>query len=145
MFLALLRALSELRRGRVTLADWSRLGRVLTYGTVGLYAGWSSVAIWLNLTTALAGSGAPITGTAAILGQFAILAGATATAVTLLVWMSGLLPYAAAVCWAFVGAVIGAAGAGQPALAAGAAIGLLVIAVTTVVLRVGRTVPTAPA
>lgn len=142
MFLALLRALSELRRGQARLADWSRLGRVLTYGTVGLYAGWSSIAIWLNLTTALAGSGAPITGTAGILGQLAILAGATATAVALLVWMSGLLPYAAAVCWAFIGAVIGAAAAGQPALAAGAAIGFLIVAVTTVALRVARTVRT---
>jgi hypothetical protein len=145
MFLALLRALSELRRGRARLAGWSRLGRVLTYGTVGLYAGWSSIAIWLNLTTALAGSGAPITGVAGILGQFAILAGATATALALLVWMSGLLPYAAAVCWAFVGAVIGAVGAGQPALAAGAAIGFLVVAVTTIALRVSRTVGTASA
>jgi hypothetical protein len=73
MFLALLRALSELRRGQARLADWSRLGRVLTYGTAGVYAGWSSIAIWLNVTTALAGSGAPITGAAGILGQFAIL------------------------------------------------------------------------
>jgi len=39
------------------------------------------VAIWLNLTTALAFSGAPVTRTAGVVGQLAVLAGATATAV----------------------------------------------------------------
>jgi hypothetical protein len=43
----------------------------------------TSIAIWLNLATHMAGSGAPLTDTAGTLGQFAILLGATATAAVL--------------------------------------------------------------
>jgi len=68
------------------------------------------VAIWLNLTTALAFSGAPVSGTAGVVGQLAVLAGA----------------------------VLGASGAGEPVLAAAAGAGLLVVLATTAVLRLVR-------
>src|SRR4051794_2100867 len=123
---------------RAEVATWSPLGRGLLWSTLGLYAGWSTVAIWLNLTTALAFSGAPVTGTLGVAGQLAVLAGATATTVLVLRWTGGLLPYAAAVVWALVGAVLGASGAGQPLLAVAAAVGILVVAVTAAVLRVRR-------
>ena len=57
MILGLLRALSVALTERNAIAAWPRLGRWLLWGTLGLYTGWSSIAIWLNLTTGLAGSG----------------------------------------------------------------------------------------
>ncbi|SEP75447.1 hypothetical protein [Microlunatus flavus] len=138
MGVALVLGLSVAVRGRGEIASWSPLGRALVWGTLGLYAGWSTVAIWLNLTTALAFSGAPVSGTPGVVGQLAVLAGATATAVVVLLRTRGLLPYAAAVAWALVGATLGAAGAGQPLLAVAAAVGLVVVLATTAVLRLRR-------
>lgn len=138
MGLALVAGLRVAVRARGEIATWSPLGRFLVWTTLGLYAGWSTVAIWLNLTTALAFSGAPVSGTVGVLGQLAVLAGATGTAVVVLRRTGGLLPYAAAVVWALVGAVLGASGAGEPVLAAGAALGLLVVVATTAVLVARR-------
>ena len=138
MGLALVAGLRVAVRARGEIATWSPLGRFLVWTTLGLYAGWSTVAIWLNLTTALAFSGAPVSGTVGVLGQLAVLAGATATAVVVLRRTGGLLPYAAAVVWALVGAVLGASGAGEPVLATAAALGLLVVVATTAVLVARR-------
>ena len=82
---------------------WSPLAQVLLWGTLGLYTGWSSVTVWLNLTTALIGSGAPVPTPAAIAGQVAILAGAAGTAVAITWFSRGLLPYVATVAWAYPG------------------------------------------
>lgn len=139
VFLVMLAGLLDATRvalrdaGRI--AAWSRYGRAVLWGTLGLYLGWSSIAIWLNLTTALVGSGAPLDGVAGLLGQLAILAGAAATAVVLLRWTGVLLPYLAAVVWAFVGVVLGARDAGEPVLAAAAAVGLLAVVVAALVWR----------
>lgn len=119
------------------IAAWSAYARAVLWGLLGLYLGWSSIAIWLNLTTALASSGAPVDGVAGLVGQLGILAGATGTAVGLLRWTGVLLPYLAAVVWAFVGAVFGARGAGEPVLALGAAVGLVVVLVAAVGVRWG--------
>ncbi len=141
MGLALVAGLRVAVRARAEIATWSGLGRSLVWWTLGLYAGWSTVAIWLNLTTALAFSGAPVTGTVGVLGQLAVLAGATATAVLVLRRTRGLLPYAGAVAWALVAAVLGAAGAGEPVLATAAGLGLLVVVATAAVLRLRRRTP----
>lgn len=124
----LLVAVRRARQDRAAIAAWPVLGRVLLWTMLGLYTGWSSAAIWVNLTTALAGSGAPITGSAAVAGQLAILAGATATAVLILRWTGGLLPYALAVVWALLAVIVGAWAAGEPTLAIAAALGTLVVA-----------------
>ncbi len=101
------------------------------------------MAVWLNLTTALTRSGAPLDGPAGVGGQLAVLLGVTATAVTLVRRTRALPAYVAAVAWAFVGAVIGAADAGQPVLAAAAGTGLAVVlaATATTVLRTPRPAP----
>lgn len=138
MAVALVAALRVAVGARTEIRSWSGLGRVLVWTTLGLYAGWSTVAIWLNLTTALAFSGAPVDGTVGVVGQLAVLAGATATAVLVLRRTAGLLPYAAAVVWALVGAVLGATGAGEPVLALAAGAGLVVVVAATAVLRFGR-------
>ncbi len=75
------------------------------------------------------------TGAAALVGQLAILAGAAGTAVVIVVWTRGLLPYAAATAWAFAGIVAGTLGAGQPILAGVAAVGIAAVAATTVLTR----------
>ena len=138
MGLALALGLEVAVRQRREIDTWSSRGRGLVWATLGLYAGWSTVALWLNLTTALAFSGAPVSGTLGVVGQLAVLAGATATAVVVLRRTRGLLPYAAAVVWALVGAVLGAAGAGEPVLAGAAAAGLAVVVAVTAVLRLRR-------
>ena len=132
----LLAALRIALAAQPEIAGWTRLRQGLLWALLGTYTGWSSIAIWANLTTALAGSGAPVTGTAAVLGQLAVLAGATATAAAIVRWTGALLPYAATVCWAFVGIAIGASGAGEPVLAGAAVVGLVVVAGLTAVLRV---------
>jgi hypothetical protein len=142
MFAALLAALRAAEAGRADTAGWSPLGRGLLWGVLGAYTGWTSIAVWANLTTALAGSGAPITGTAAVVGQLAVLAGATATAAALVVRTRGLLPYTAVVLWAFVGIALGAADAGEPLLAGAAVVGLAVVAVLTAALRLRAPAPT---
>lgn len=138
MFGALLQALRIAMVERARIGGWPRVGRLLLGWTLGLYAGWISVAMWLNLTTAVAGSGAPIAGPAGIAGQLAALAGALGTAVILLRWTSGLLPYGLAVCWGLIGAIVGTAAAGQPVLTAAAAIGLVIVAAATAVFRRGQ-------
>ncbi|WP_329792846.1 hypothetical protein V1227_13350 [Lentzea sp. DG1S-22] len=62
MVTALLKALSTALRHAADIARWHRAPRVLLWSMLGVYTGWSSVAIWVNLTTALAESGAPVDG-----------------------------------------------------------------------------------
>lgn len=137
MVAALLRALAVAMAGRAEIDGWSRSGRGLLWGTLGVYTGWSSIAVWVNLTTALAGSGAPVEGPVGVAAQLAVLAGAVGTAVVVVRWTRGLLPYSAAVLWALVGAALGAWGAGEPLLAAAAAAGVLVVATLTIAARPG--------
>ncbi|WP_197040751.1 hypothetical protein [Pseudonocardia halophobica] len=135
MLAGLLAATRIALREAARIRAWSGYGQALLWGTLGLYLGWSSVAIWLNLTTALVASGAPLDGSAGLLGQLAVLAGATATAVALLRWTGVLLPYLGAVVWALAGAMLGARGAGEPVLAFGAAVGLVVVIVAALGMR----------
>ncbi len=120
---------------RSRIAAWPALGRALLWWTVGLYTGWLSVATWLNLTTAFAGAGAPITGTVGIAAQVATLAGALGTTLIILAWNGGLLSYAAAVCWGLVGAIFGTSEAGQPVLTVAVVIGLVAVVVATAITR----------
>jgi len=125
----LLWALRIALQHRAEIARWSGLGRGLLWGTLGFYTGWASIAIWLNLATGMAGSGAPLAGPVGTAGQLAVLAGATATAVALVRYTDGLLPYAAAAGWALGGAAVGAYDAGSLVLAGASAIGLLLLLV----------------
>lgn len=127
MLAGLLRALAVALADRAALRTWSRLGRGLLWALLGIYTGWSSVAIWINLTTALTESGAPVESTLGLIGQAAVLAGATGTAVIIVTWTRGLLPYAAAVAWALGGVVLSTLTEGAPVLAAMAAVGLALV------------------
>ncbi|MCD0486056.1 hypothetical protein LO771_27635 [Streptacidiphilus sp. ASG 303] len=135
MVAGLLKALQIALRNRDAIARWPRAGRWLAWWTIGIYSGWSTMAIWINLTTAMAGSGAPVGGARGIGAQLAVLAGATMTAVAVIRWSNGLLPYTLAACWALATAGLGAADAGEALLAAAAAAGLCTAAATTVHAR----------
>jgi len=129
LFGCLVWALRVATRSRAEIAQWSPLGRALLWGAIGLYCGWTSIAIWLNLATAMVGSGAPLHGAAGTLGQLAILVGATAGAAALVRYTHGLVPYVVGAGWALGGAALGALAAGAPLLAGVAAAGLTVVLV----------------
>ena len=94
------------------------------------------MAVWLNLTTALIGSGAaPITTLAAILCQAAILAGAVGTAVAITWFTRGLLSYVSAVAWALSGVIVSTVQEGYPALTPAAGLGLAIVLTTAVLAR----------
>jgi len=135
MLAGLLRALMYAQEERAAIRAWRPLAQVLLWGTLGLYTGWSSVAVWLNLTTALVGSGLPITTPAAIVGQGAILAGAVGTAVAITWWTRGLLPYVVAVAWALGGVIVSTVQEGYPVLATTAGLGLAIVLATAVFAR----------
>ncbi|MFE2579780.1 hypothetical protein [Streptomyces sp. NPDC059378] len=126
MVTGLLKSLGIALRHRRDIARWPRLPRVLLWWMLGIYAGWSTVAVWINFTTALAGSGMPITGSVGVAAQLLVLAAATTTAVLVSRWTQGLLPYVLAASWALLTAALGAAAAGEPLLTAAAAAGLAV-------------------
>ena len=93
------------------------------------------MAVWLNLTTALVGSGLPITTPAAIVGQVAILAGAVGTAVAITWFTRGLLPYVATIAWALGGVIVSTVQEGYPVLAPTAGLGLAIVLATAVLAR----------
>lgn len=112
-----------------------RAVRWLVGGTLGLYAGWSTAAVWINLATLLTDAGLEASGLIGMAWQSLVLAAATGSAV-LVVWrLGGALPYAAAVGWAFAGVVVSSVMAGTPVLTAVALLGLLAVAATTVTSR----------
>lgn len=127
MVVALLRAMQVALASRTLISQWGSGLRSVLWWLLGTYLGWSSAAIWINLTTAVADSGAPITGTVGTVGQLAILAGVTGTATVVVWWTRGLVPYMAAVSWGLVGAIVGASQADRPVLAAAAGTGLAVV------------------
>ena len=135
MLAGLLRARMYAQEERAAIRAWSPFAQVLLWGTLGLYTGWSSVAVWLNLTTALVGSGLPITTPAAIVGQAAILAGAVGTAVAITWFARGLLPYVATITWALGGVIVSTVQGGYPVLAATAGLGLAIVLATAVLVR----------
>jgi hypothetical protein len=115
-----------------------RAGRVLLGTAVGLYAGWTSAAVWVNTATVLAAAGVTTTGTAGLAWQGLALAGAAATVAVVGRALARrtdrraagapLVAYLGAGAWAFVGVAVGATGSTQPALALVAAGGLAAVA-----------------
>lgn len=115
----------------LTCPIWLRRLATLTFG---LYLGWSSVAVFVNVAAALIQSGVSANGTA---WQAAVLVAATAAAVALTVALHATPGYVAAVVWALVAAAIGAAGRESPLLATASAVaaGLVVCTAIGFVVR----------
>ena len=127
---ALRRVLSSTGRAHKTV-------RWLLGGTLGLYAGWSTAALWVNLASLLPEAGLSPDGILGTTWQVALLAAATATAVVLVRRLAAPVPYVAAVAWAFGGVVVSGLTAGRPGLTVAAGAGLLTVLATAV--RAGRT------
>ena len=120
----------------LTCPAWLRRLATLTFG---LYLGWSSVAVFVNVAAALIHSGVSPTETT---WQAGVLAAATAAAVGLTVALRGTPGYVAAAAWALIAAAIGAAHRGSSVLAGASAAATILIAVVAVVAyrsRPGRT------
>jgi hypothetical protein len=126
-----------------SIGDVDRVTGLLLGGTLGVYAGWSSVAVSINATTVLADAGLTTAGSFGLLWQSLALVAACVTVGLLLPLLSAPLAYVTAVVWALVGVCVSTVAAGQPALTAVAACG--VVAVVALALRVtrGRAVPSA--
>ena len=98
----------------------------LIAGTVGLFAGWSSAAIWLNIVTVLpdAVGGSTVVQTLGV-------AGAAITTVAVIVRLRPAWTYAGAVIWALIGIVISAARFGAWPPFGVALIGIVIVGVVS--------------
>lgn len=103
--------------------------------SLGLYLGWSSVAVFVNVAAALIHSGWSANET---VWQAIILVLATAAAITLTAVLRGTLGYVAAVLWALIAATIGAAHRGSAALAVASAVAAALVVATAAVSLVTR-------
>ena len=105
-----------------------RLALGLLGGTLGIYAGWSTAGVWINVASLAAQGGLSPAGAVGTAWQSLVLIGACAVAVWAVRALAAPLPYVAAVAWAFVGVVVSAVSAELPGLAAVAVLGLIVVA-----------------
>jgi len=109
--------------------------RRLATVSFGLYLGWSSIAVFVNVAAALIYGGWSATATG---WQTAILMAATLTAVGLTVFLRGSVGYVAAALWALVAAAIGAAQRDATVLSASSAAAAALLVVVSAVLYVAN-------
>lgn len=128
-------AWARISRGRDEIAGWKPVDRVTLYASQGLYAGWTSMAFFVNVATVLQGTGAPNDGAWGTTWQILVIAAAAGVAVLFLFVSRGSIWYAATAGYALVGATISTISGGFTALAIALIIGLVIIATTTAVLR----------
>ena len=126
MLAFLCRAIVPLRSMPASVAGW------VPYVTIGVYAGWSTVAIWANLAAAIRHSGQVHNATG---WQLAILIGATVSSCIGITLSRAQWAYVAATVWAFAAVIVSTADRHAPALAATAAAGLLLTVAATAVVR----------
>ncbi|MDF2579261.1 hypothetical protein [Microbacterium arborescens] len=130
-----LAAWARISHGRDEIAGWKPLDRVTLYASQGLYAGWTSMAFFVNVATVLQGSGAPNDGGWGTTWQILVIAAAAGLAVVFLVISRGSIWYAATAAYALVGATISSVAAGYASLPIALISGIALIAVTTTVIR----------
>ncbi len=130
VFAVMVAALTDMMRllvrhhGDLTCPRWLAVLATLTFG---LYLGWSSIAVFVNVAAALIDTGWSPTAT---LWQALILVAATMTGVALTVLLRGTPGYVAGVLWALIAAALGAAHRGSPILAGVSAVGAVIVVVT---------------
>lgn len=123
---------------RDEIATWKRVDRVVLYLSQGLYAGWTSMAFFVNIATVLQAAGAPIEGVWGTTWQLLVIAAAAGVAVLFVVITAGSAWFAAAACYALIGAGISSSAGGFTALAIALGAGVAVVIGATIVLRVKR-------
>jgi hypothetical protein len=135
MFAALIDVMRLLVRDAAGL-QCPRWVAVLATTTFGLYLGWTSIAVFVNLAAALIAGGWPGAGSFGTAWQLVVLVAAAATAIVLTRLLHATSGYVAGVLWALVAATIGAAGRGAPVLAAAAVVAsAAVVAATARLMR----------
>lgn len=101
---------------------------VLATATFGLYLGWSSVAVFANVTAALIDSGVS---PAVVWWQLVVLVAATVFAIGLTTMLRGTPGYVVGVLWALVAICIGAAQRASAVLSTTAAVAALLVVVAS--------------
>lgn len=104
----------------------------LTTTSLGLYLGWSSIAVCVNVAAALIDGGWSPTEYA---WQAVVLVAAAVVGLALTVFLGAEVGYVAAVLWAFVAAAVGAAQNDAVPLSVAAATASALVLVTAVLLR----------
>jgi hypothetical protein len=121
--------------GRAHDMSCPRWVRLLLTVTVGLYTGWTSIAVFVNVAAALIYQGWSPAGTWGTAWQMILLVLATATALALTRLFHGTLGYVAAVLWALIAAAIGAASRDGVTLATAATIATVLVATAALATR----------
>ena len=129
VFVAMVAVLTHALR-IVVATPTDRLTRLLLGGTLGLYTGWSTTAVWLNVATLLP---VEVRANQAVLTAFLIGAAVAGVAGALL--FRGSPGFVAAAAWAFTGILVSTVQEDAPGLAGVAAVGLVAVLVTGVVAR----------
>lgn len=119
-----------------------RLGRAGLSGVLGVYAGWTTAAVWINVATLLP-AGA-LAGTGGIALQCAFVGAAAGAAAVGAYALRGQASYTLTAGWALIGVTVSAVMASLPALAATAVAGLLLVG-TVALLRRGAVTARRPA
>ena len=128
-------AWSRLVRARHEVAAWNVLERGILYLMMGVYAGWTSMAFFVQIATVVQGSGAPIDTTWGVIWQMLVLAAATGFAVSLIFGTRGSIVYALTVTYALVGVGISTSQAGLTTLWITCIAGVTTVWGTLIVLR----------
>ena len=126
----------RIRRGRSEIDSWRAIDRHVLRLSEGLYTGWTSIAFFVNIATVVQGNGAPIEGTWGTAWQLLLIAAAAGAAVAFVVLTGGSIWYAAAACYALVGAAISASAAGFAVLTFALGIGVALVVGSTIAVRI---------
>ncbi|MDQ3885772.1 MAG: hypothetical protein M3308_01830 [Actinomycetota bacterium] len=113
--------------------------RLLLTVTVGLYTGWTSVAVFVNVAAALINLGWSPAGSWGTVWQMILLVLATATALALTRLFHATPGYVAAVLWALIAAAISASGRDGTVLAAAAIIATVLVITAALAIRIHHT------
>jgi hypothetical protein len=138
IFAAMFSALIDAARLLVRDAAGPRCPRwvtVLTTTTVGLYLGWTSIAVFVNFAAALIAGGWSGTGSFGTAWQLVLLVAAAASAIALTRFLYATAGYVAGVLWALVAAAIGATSRGAPVLAAAAVVASVAVLAVAIAIR----------
>lgn len=122
---------------RASLAAWPRWVRGVLWAALGTYLGWTTIAVWLNVSTVLVDAGAPVRGAWGTTWQLSLAAAAAGTAALVLLAVSRISTPLAAVFGATT--VYALAFAATGALTRDASVASLVAAILAVILA-GSTV-----
>lgn len=125
----------RITQARDEIMQWKTVDRVVLYLSQGLYAGWTSMAFFVNIATVVQATGAPIEGTWGTIWQLLVIAAAAGAAVAFVLATGGSAWYGLAASYALIGAGISSSLGGFTALAVALGVGVASIVGSTIVVR----------